>query len=225
IPEPIQKVEVRASKKKKFKNLLPLATSPSRRKNLQYSTFDIARKLYGGDISKAMEFWADNEHKGQILTDEHDNTDIQAPPSVELFFGEGNKSRKIIEQERITMGLGGLEASPTFPLQMWSNNFAELIKSYENNDEFANKDWILLALSPLAKLRLIDEDPIFSDLYCLWANQLEKEEAYEQAAILALMLGDSSADERISRYFEDQEIRSSKKSNQVESDNVKPFEE
>ncbi|CAG8500464.1 3388_t:CDS:10, partial [Racocetra persica] len=311
IPEPIQKVEVRASKKKKFKNLLPLATSPSRRKNLQYSTFDIARKLYGGDISKAMEFWVDNDHKGQILTDEHDNTDIQVPPSVELFFGEGNKSRKIIEQERITMGLGGLEASPTFPLQMWSNNFAELIKGYENNDEFANKDWILLALSPfagrdvwqslirlqaeklaakndrhgavlcwlacgevyeaidvyrkaemyreaiaLAKLRLIDEDPIFSDLYCLWANQLEKEEAYEQAAMchlaakkensihhalnvlsrrgdpsalrtaasLALMLGDSSADERISRYIEDQEIRSSKKSNHVESDNVKPFE-
>ncbi|CAG8608519.1 20642_t:CDS:10 [Cetraspora pellucida] len=311
-PEPIQKVEVRASKKKKFKNLLPLATSPSRRKNLQYSTFDIARKLYDGDISKAMEFWTDNEHKGQMSIDEHDNIDIQTPLSVDLFFGEGNKSRKIIEQERITMGLGGLEVSPAFPLQMWSNNFAELIKSYENNDEFANKDWILLALSPLAgrdvwqslirlqaeklvakndrhgavlcwlacgevyeainvyrkaemyreaialaKLRLIDEDPIFSDLYCLWANQLEKEEAYEQAAMchlaakkdnsihhalnvlsrrgdpsalrtaasLALMLGDSSADERISRYFEDQEIRSSKKSNYVEPDNVKPFEE
>src|SRR5690349_5801338 len=82
IPEPIQKVEVRASKKKKVKNLLPLATSPSRRKNLQYSTFDIARKLYDGDISKAMEFWADNEHKGQMLIDEHDNIDIQTPPSV-----------------------------------------------------------------------------------------------------------------------------------------------
>ncbi|RIB16619.1 quinon protein alcohol dehydrogenase-like superfamily [Gigaspora rosea] len=304
-PEPIQKVEVRASKKKKFKNLLPLGTSPSRRKNLQYSTFDIARKLYGGDIDKAMEFWVDNEHKGQKLTDETDNTDIQAPPFVELFFDEGNKSRKLIEQEikshnnsGISMSLGGLEVSPTLPLQMWSNNFAELIKSYEDNAEFSNKDWILLALSPLAgrdvwqslvrlqaeklvakndrhgavlcwlacgevyeavevyrkaemyreaialaKLRLIDEDPIFSDLYSLWAIQLEKEEAYEQAAMchlaakkensihhalnalsrrgdpsalrtaasLALMLGDSSAEERISRYFEDQEIRSSKK--------------
>ncbi|CAG8477292.1 2957_t:CDS:10 [Dentiscutata erythropus] len=305
-PEPIQKAEVRASKKKKFKNLLPLGTSPSRRKNLQYSTFDIARKLYGGDIAKAMEFWVDNEHKGQKLTDETDNIDIQTPPFVELFFVKSHNN------SGISMGLGGLEVGPALPLQIWSNNFAELIKNYEDN-EFSNKDWILLALSPLAgrdvwqslvrlqaeklvakndrhgavlcwlacgevyeavevyrkaemyreaialaKLRLIDEDPIFSDLYSLWAIQLEKEEAYEQAAMchlaakkensihhalnalsrrgdpsalrtaasLALMLGDSSAEERISRYSEDQEIRSSKKSNQIESsDNVKQIEE
>ncbi|CAG8551980.1 9082_t:CDS:10, partial [Scutellospora calospora] len=317
-PEPIQKVEVRTSKKKKLKNILPLGTSPSRRKNLQYSTFDIARKLYGGDITKAMEFWTDNEHKTQKSIDESENIDMQTPSFVDLFFGEGNKSRKLIEQEikshnslGISMGLGGLEVDPALPLQVWSNNFAELIKRCEDNEEFSNKDWILLALSPLAgrdvwqslmrlqaeklatkndrhgavlcwlacgevyeaievyrkaemyreaialaKVRLIDEDPIFSDLYCLWAIQLEKEEAYEQAAMchlaakkensihhalnvlarrgdpsalrtaasLALMLGDSSAEERISRYLEDQEIRNSKKTNHVESD-VKQNEE
>ncbi|GBC04475.1 hypothetical protein RclHR1_00570031 [Rhizophagus clarus] len=39
----------------------------------------------------------------------------------------------------------------------------------------------------LAKLRLPDDDPIFSDLYNSWAILLEKEEAYEQAALCHLV--------------------------------------
>ncbi|CAG8571010.1 5780_t:CDS:10 [Diversispora eburnea] len=269
-------------KSKKLKNILPLTSTTIRRKNLQHYTFKLAKRLYGGDLGKALDFWENDEEKIQ-KTGENDDHDLPDSLFVDLFFDEGKKSRKTIEKE------GGLEVNPGLLLELWSNDFSGLVKRNENNEGVSNQDWMILALSPLAgrdvwqslmrlqaeklaakndrhaavlcwlacgevyqaieiyrkaemyreaialaKLRLVSNDPVLSELYVSWANQLEKEEVYEQAAMchlashrdnsiyhalnalsrrgdpsalkaaasLALMLEDSSKDERVARYLE-----------------------
>ncbi|RHZ46556.1 hypothetical protein Glove_615g12 [Diversispora epigaea] len=282
-------------KSKKLKNILPLTSTTIRRKNLQHYTFKLAKRLYGGDLGKALEFWENDEEKVQ-KTGENDDHDLPNSLFVDLFFDEGKKSRQTIEKEVIShnssdssFSLGGLEVNPGLLLELWSNDFSGLVKRNENNEGFSNQDWMILALSPLAgrdvwqslmrlqaeklaakndrhaavlcwlacgevyqaieiyrkaemyreaialaKLRLVSNDPVLSELYISWANQLEKEEVYEQAAMchlaahrdnsiyhalnalsrrgdpsalkaaasLALMLEDSSKDERVARYLE-----------------------
>lgn len=87
-------------KSKKLKNILPLTSTPIRRKNLQHSTFKLAKKLYGGDLEKALDFWEDEEEKSQ-RTEVNDDQNLPNSLFVDLFFDEGKKSRKTIEKEGI----------------------------------------------------------------------------------------------------------------------------
>jgi hypothetical protein len=50
-----------------------------------------------------------------------------------------------------TFNLGGLEATPAILLDLWSSNFTSLVKRTEDNEEFSEQDWMILALSPIGK--------------------------------------------------------------------------
>ncbi|CAB4477420.1 unnamed protein product [Rhizophagus irregularis] len=239
-----RKPDNRSSKKtKKLKNLFPVSSIPARRKNLQYKIFELAHKLYGGEWEKAMNLWDGKEPDKENIVDSQKSTFDQ------LFFGDKYMARKVMSKEvathnetGATFNLGGLDANPAILLDLWSSNFASLVKRTEDTEEFSEQDWMILALSPiagrdvwlsmmrrqaqklaakndhhgsvmcwiacgeireaikiyhraemfreaiaLAKQRLPDDDPIFSDLYNSWAIQLEKEEAYEQAALCHLV--------------------------------------
>ena len=48
-----------------------------------------------------------------------------------------------------TFNFGGLEATPSIILDLWSSNFTSLVKRTEDNEEFSEQDWMILALSPI----------------------------------------------------------------------------
>lgn len=50
-----------------------------------------------------------------------------------------------------TFNVGGLEANPAILLDLWTSNFASLVKRTEDTEEFSEQDWMILALSPIGK--------------------------------------------------------------------------
>jgi hypothetical protein len=92
-----RKPENRSSKKiKKLKTLLPVSSTPARRKNLQYKIFELAHKLYGGEWEKAMDLWDDKEPGKE-------NVDSQKSTFSQLFFGEKHMARKAMSKEGIQL--------------------------------------------------------------------------------------------------------------------------
>ncbi|CAG8445709.1 1903_t:CDS:10 [Ambispora gerdemannii] len=166
VPEAVSRKHGRSTKKQKHKNFFPLSSQPVSRQTLQNDTFQLAKRIYGGNWDAAMEFWNENMPKNKKAAEIKDSS-----PSIlsRSLFGERKEVREVIKSEAIH-------------LPLWVA-WKEIIECNENK-EVTNQDWLILALSPSAGR------DVWESLMRRQAQNLKRRNDFHSAAMCSLACGD-----------------------------------
>ncbi|CAG8449365.1 10378_t:CDS:10 [Ambispora leptoticha] len=204
VSEAVSRKHGRSTKKQKHKNFFPLSSQPVARQTLQNDTFQLAKKIYGGNWDAAMEFWNEGVPKNKKAAEIKDFSPSMLSKSL---FGERKEVREVIksEEELTDQDWLILALSPSAGRDVWESLIRRQAQKLMRKNDFYSAAMCFLACGDvyeaidahrhgkmfreaimLARIRIPLDDPVLSDLYSEWAVQLESQNRYEEAAMCHL---------------------------------------